>query len=133
MEEIHNMAYLIQLRRDTAANWTSVNPILASGELGIETGTLRLKIGDGSTVWASLPYYSSGYSYKASFTNASLSGGVLTVNHNLGQQYATVQVFDNNNNLVVPDNVCLTSSNVATVTLVSFGVISGTYNVVVIG
>ena len=44
----------IQIRRDTAANWTSTNPTLASGEIGFETDTNKLKIGNGSTLWASL-------------------------------------------------------------------------------
>jgi hypothetical protein len=47
---------IMQLRRDTAANWTSSNPTLASGEPGYETDTGRLKIGDGTTAWASLAY-----------------------------------------------------------------------------
>jgi hypothetical protein len=47
---------LIQLRRDTAANWTSTNPTLASGEMGFETDTNLFKIGDGSTLWTSLLY-----------------------------------------------------------------------------
>ena len=47
---------LIQLRRDTATNWASNNPILAEGEAGFETDTYRIKIGDGSTAWVSLPY-----------------------------------------------------------------------------
>jgi len=51
------MASIIQLRRDIAVNWTSADPILAQGEIGIETDTLRLKIGDGTTVWTLLPYY----------------------------------------------------------------------------
>ena len=50
------MADMIQIRRDTAANWTSANPILAQGELGAETDTSKIKIGDGTTVWASLSY-----------------------------------------------------------------------------
>lgn len=48
----------LQLRRDTAANWTSANPTLLSGEFGYETNTGAIKIGDGSTVWTSLAYYS---------------------------------------------------------------------------
>lgn len=48
---------LIQVRRDTAANWTSANPTLAAGELGFETNTAKFKIGDGSTAWASLSYF----------------------------------------------------------------------------
>jgi hypothetical protein len=47
---------LIQLRRDTAANWTSTNPTLAAGEMGFETDTNLFKIGDGSTLWTSLLY-----------------------------------------------------------------------------
>lgn len=50
------MADLIQIRRDTAANWTSANPVLAQGELGAETDTSKIKIGDGSTAWSSLAY-----------------------------------------------------------------------------
>ena len=46
----------IQLRHDTASNWTSANPTLLSGEIGIETDTNKYKIGDGSTAWSSLAY-----------------------------------------------------------------------------
>lgn len=46
----------IQLRHDTAANWTSVNPVLLEGEVGIETDTKKQKIGDGSTPWNGLQY-----------------------------------------------------------------------------
>ena len=56
------MATIIQWRRDTAANWTSVNPILANGEAGYETDTEKLKLGDGVTVWTLLPYWSGGVS-----------------------------------------------------------------------
>jgi hypothetical protein len=43
-------------RRDTAANWTSVNPTLLAGEIGIESNTNKWKVGDGTTAWASLGY-----------------------------------------------------------------------------
>jgi hypothetical protein len=52
------MAVQIQLRRGTAASWTSANPILAEGEMGVETDTDQYKIGDGSTAWTSLSYSS---------------------------------------------------------------------------
>ena len=52
------MAVQIQLRRDTASNWTSANPTLAAGEFAIETDTDKYKIGDGSTAWTSLGYSS---------------------------------------------------------------------------
>lgn|GEM_PF-3440536 len=45
-----------QFRRDLAANWTSNNPVLLSGELGLETDTNQFKIGDGVTSWTTLAY-----------------------------------------------------------------------------
>jgi len=50
------MATKIQLRRDTAADWTSNNPTMAAGEFGWESNTNRFKIGDGATAWNSLAY-----------------------------------------------------------------------------
>lgn len=47
---------IIQHRRGTAAEWTSANPILNSGELGFETDTGKSKVGDGTTNWNTLPY-----------------------------------------------------------------------------
>lgn len=46
----------IKIRRDLASNWTSVNPVLADGEKGYETDTLRHKYGNGSDAWNDLPY-----------------------------------------------------------------------------
>ena len=49
------MSQTIQLRRDTAANWASVNPILANGEMGVVLDDFSYKIGDGTTAWNALP------------------------------------------------------------------------------
>ena len=46
----------LKLRSDTASNWTSANPTLLTGELGRETDTGKIKIGNGSTAWTSLAY-----------------------------------------------------------------------------
>jgi hypothetical protein len=46
----------MRVLQDTAANFTSYNPVLLSGEWGFETDTKKIKIGDGSTVWNSLDY-----------------------------------------------------------------------------
>jgi hypothetical protein len=51
------MAYRIQFRRDTSANWTTNNPILLQGEFGYELDTGLAKIGDGQTAWSSLEYF----------------------------------------------------------------------------
>ena len=45
---------VIQIRRGTAAQWSSANPILAQGEMGYETDSGQFKIGDGTSNWASL-------------------------------------------------------------------------------
>lgn len=51
------MADRVIQRNDTAARWQSINPILATGEIGIEIdGAKGYKIGDGKTPWNSLPY-----------------------------------------------------------------------------
>lgn len=51
------MSVQIQLRRGTAAQWTAANTLLAEGEIGIETDTGKIKVGDGSTAWTSLAYF----------------------------------------------------------------------------
>lgn len=51
------MADIIQIRRDTSANWTTANPTLAQGEPGFETDTGKFKIGNGSTAWNSMSYF----------------------------------------------------------------------------
>jgi hypothetical protein len=50
------MAQQIQFRRDTAANWTLNDPILAIGEMAIEQTTNLFKIGNGILSWSALPY-----------------------------------------------------------------------------
>ena len=69
------MAVQIQLRRDTSTNWTSANPTLALGELGLETDGYKYKIGDGAAAWTSLSY-------------ATLAGtDVFTINEQTGTAY----------------------------------------------
>lgn len=46
----------IQLRNDTAANWTNANPLLLKGEMGVESDTGKTKIGNGIDHWTTLKY-----------------------------------------------------------------------------
>jgi len=62
------MAIKLQIRRGTASNWTSANPTLLSGEIGYETDTGNIKIGDGTTNWVGLSYNVS------TFPQSSVSG-----------------------------------------------------------
>lgn len=61
------MTTLIQFRRGTALDWTTANPVLAEGELGVVTNTGRYKIGNGVDDWNTL-------------TAAELSGDVMALN-----------------------------------------------------
>ena len=51
------MATRMQQRRGTSSQWTAANPVMASGEIGFETDTNKLKIGDGVNIWANLSYF----------------------------------------------------------------------------
>ena len=53
------MAVKIQLRRGTTSQWTS-DIVLSAGEVGVNTETNQIKVGDGSTTWGALPYFASG-------------------------------------------------------------------------
>ena len=50
------MANIIQHKRGTASQWTTLNPLLAAGEIGLETDTGKFKFGDGVNYWNSLNY-----------------------------------------------------------------------------
>jgi hypothetical protein len=52
------MATRLKARRDTAANWVTANPVLGLGEFGWESDAKGMKLGDGTTAWNALPYYS---------------------------------------------------------------------------
>lgn len=78
------MATKIQWRRATAANWTSTNPILLSGEVGYETDTAKIKIGDGSTAWTGLSYFAgSGLGSVVEDLTPQLGGALDAQNYNV--------------------------------------------------
>ena len=93
------MAVKIQFRRDTAANWTSANPVLSQGEVGYEYDTGRFKVGTGSASWTSLAYSSgvtgpTGPSSTASVgTVTTLSAGATATVNNSGTATAAVYNF----------------------------------------
>lgn len=78
------MVTRIQVRRDIAINWTNVNPILASGEIGFELDTYKLKIGDGIKDWKTLDYFESGTG------GGGTAGPVTTANTLAGDSDTTV-------------------------------------------
>lgn len=50
------MSTTMQQKRGTASQWSTANPTLLAGEIGFETDTNKIKVGDGSTTWNNLDY-----------------------------------------------------------------------------
>jgi len=73
------MALQIQFRRGTYSEWVAANPVMASGEFALQTdagggqSAGQFKVGDGSTVWSSLPY--GGLTGPQGTTAANIDGG----------------------------------------------------------
>jgi len=96
------MAVQIQIRRDTAANWTSTDPTLAQGEMGYETDTGKFKFGDGSTAWTSLSYFDVQAAQIDSET--ATDGYVLTADGAGGADWEEDRVATNLFGGLAPDN-----------------------------
>jgi hypothetical protein len=111
----------IQIRRGTAAQWTSANPTLASGEWGYETDTNKAKIGNGSTAWNSLAYIITGAVGTVTSITAGtgLSGGTITGTGTIAIDSTVATLTDSqtltNKTLTTP--VISSISNSGTVTL----------------
>jgi len=84
------MADIIQIRRDTALSWGTINPVLADGELGFETDSKKGKIGNGITAWNSLTY---------SFTAL---GGYLGIPQNIKSTAYTLVIGDSGTHIFHP-------------------------------
>lgn len=57
--KIRHVKAVIQLRRATELEWIERNPVLRKGEPAYSTDVNKLKIGDGTKDWITLPYVSS--------------------------------------------------------------------------
>jgi len=78
------MAVQIQLRRDVANLWSVNNPVLAVGEVGLETDTLKAKFGNGASTWLSLDYAFPGAG--VSVTSAELSAAIAVVSNAISNE-----------------------------------------------
>lgn len=136
----------IQVRRGTAAQWTSANPTLASGEFGFETDTGKVKIGTGSTAWVSLNYLGAG-TVTSITAGTGLSGGTITTSGTIAIDTATTVDVSTaqtltNKTLTTPtitqgqatpsfsaNAYTLTSSDAGKLLLASNGATAGTVNI----
>jgi hypothetical protein len=95
------MSVKIQIRRDTSAQWSSTNPVLAAGEIGYETNTRKMKIGNGSTAWNSL-------SYAISASGIAPAGSVGSVQYKSGGgafSGSSEFAFDRGSNTFMPGEI----------------------------
>ena len=72
---------LIQLRKGTGAVWSSINPVLSSGEPGYDLTNNILKVGDGTNTWIDLssPATSDIYVYAKNATTGALTKGQAVI------------------------------------------------------
>ena len=71
------MIVKIQMRRGLKSEWEEVNPVLDSGEIGVETDTGNFKIGNNSDPWELLEYANKSSLSKLEFKE---SLGVIRIN-----------------------------------------------------
>lgn len=119
---------ILQLKRDSAAHWTSINPTLESGRVGIETDTGSFKIGDGATAWTSLKYAGSVLpqnSKSAAYTTVMGDAGKHIL-HPSADTTARVFTIDSNANVAYPIGTVLTFINQASAGVVTIAITSDT-------
>lgn len=97
---------IMRVRRGTAANWTSTDPVLYSGQIGWETDTRKFKVGDGTTAWSALSYSASG---GGGGTGDVVGPGSATDNAAVRFDSTTGKLVQNSG-LIIPDGLSCTIS-----------------------
>jgi hypothetical protein len=113
----------IQIRRGTAAQWTSANPTLAAGEWGYESDTNKAKIGNGSSAWASLSYFGGTGDVTLTGTQTLTNKTLTDPKINLAFDAETASytaVLANNGQVVTMDNASANTFSIPTNASVAF-------------
>ena len=110
------MATKIQIRRDTAANWSSANTVLSQGEIGYDLTNGRFKIGNGSTAWNDLSYSveALGHNHDSRYyTEVEVDGLINDVNGDISAN--TTDIASNTNNISSnTSNIATNTASIAT-------------------
>ncbi len=113
----------VRNRIDTSTNWSTANPVLLSGEIGVvkDGSTYRMKVGDGSTKWNSLPFISPAgnnlkldFSIAASATSTTVSNSQITANHVVSEI-----IFTSGRNYITANGTWTTAAGSLTLTFPS--------------
>lgn len=101
----------VKVKRATAARWASQNPVLAAGEIGYETDTRKMKLGDGTSSWTQLSYL--------------VADGTGTgTNTGTGGQAATIRI-GTVTTLRYNQNATVVNSGTSTAAVLDFGIPRG--------
>lgn len=128
------MAYIVWTKQYTAADEGSILYAVNLGSLQndiasiINGGITDINISNTAAIAGSKISGPAGTSYTRSFVDGDLVAGILTVTHNMGQQFFTTAIFDNNNKVIIADELTSQSTLVALVDLSSYGTLTGTWN-----
>ena len=99
------MANKIQIRRGSSTLWTSVDPILSQGEIGLETDSGKFKIGNGTNVWSVLDYAT----LTPTEISSAISGASLTNTDDLPEGVQNLYLTAQHLQSVLEANPALTS------------------------
>lgn len=113
-----------------SSGWRFVEVDTVTGDMIIDwrTSVIGSSGGGGSGIITADP----NLAYSTTFTNSNLASGILTVTHDLGTTNCTYNIQDNNSKAIIPDDITF-ASNTATVDLTSFGSITGTWSITILG
>lgn len=81
------MAVQIQIRHDFSSNWSTANPTLAVGEMGVALDLSKFKVGDGVNAWNALPYVAASNNINVSAGTTSNNLSALTFSNSNGVSF----------------------------------------------
>jgi hypothetical protein len=110
---------------DSNGNWTA---LLAPDDIIAGTGILVNQDSANGTVTVSQTVTK----YKQTFSESDLVSGILTVNHNLNEDFPIVAIYNDSRNYVSPDSINSSNTNQIVIGLQSFENISGNWTITVV-
>lgn len=70
---------------------------------------------------------------RGTFVNGDLVSGVIDIEHSLGVDNVLTQIYDEQNQMILPDTITLSDNDTVSVDITSFGTIGGTWSYIIFG